>query len=143
MKAAQKPKFNVRIWEAVSSESSKARKLALRRKPVPLEGLSAMCASQNPEPQNEDQDLLLLLDENGKLKAQLEQFQKEGRQDLDQTKQDAAAVQKRGLLILVGTAAAALLVGILLGRTFFQKETISEPVETIATNVLVLSLIHI
>lgn len=137
MKAAQKPKFNVKIWEAVSSESSKARKLALRRKPVPLEGLSAMRGSQNAEPQNEDKDFLLLLDENGRLKAQLEQLQKEGRQDFEQTKQDVAAVQKKQLLIMVGTAVAALLVGVLLGRTFFQKETITEPVETIETNVLV------
>lgn len=131
MKAAQKPKFNVKIWEAVSSESSKARKLALRRKTVPLEGLSAMRGSQDVEPQNEDKDFLLLLDENGKLKAQLEQLQKEEKQDSDQKKLDVVAVQKKGLIILIGAVAAALVVGVLLGRTFFQKETITEPIETV------------
>lgn len=136
IKTAQKPKFNVKIWEAVSSESSKARKLALRRKPVPLEGLSAMRGSQDVEPQNEDKDFLLLLDENGKLKAQLELLQKEGKQASDQKKLDVAAVQKKGLIILIGAAAAALVVGVLLGRTFFQKETITEPIETIETYAL-------
>ena len=136
IKTAQKPKFNVKIWEAVSSESSKARKLALRRKPVPLEGLSAMRGSQDVEPQNEDKDFLLLLDENGKLKAQLEQLQKEGKQASDQKKLDVAAAQKKGLIILIGAAAASLVVGVLLGRTFFQKETITEPIETIETYAL-------
>lgn len=137
MKAARKPKFSVKIWEAVSSESSKAKKLALRQKPIPLEGLSTMAGAPEVENEKENDDLRLLLDENGKLKEKLDQLQKEAEQNFEQEAWDNAAARKKGKLILAGATALALVAGVLLGWMFFQKTERSteatEPTEIVET----------
>lgn len=129
MKVARKPKFSVKIWETVSSESSKAKKLALLQKPIPLEGLSTMEGAPEVENEKENEDLRILLDENGKLKEKLDQLRKEAEQNFEQEAWDKAAARKKGQLILAGAAALAMVAGILLGWMFFQKT--ARPTEAI------------
>lgn len=125
IKTAQKPKFNTKIWEVISAESSNARRMALRRKAVPLEGLKAMQGTQQDHASVSDNDYQQLVEENAGLKQWNEKLQAES----EAAKQRHIDGQRKMQQIFALAIAGAILVGVLAGRAFFPKVSKAEYTE--------------